>query len=306
MPTDIVSSGAAVKVAGDQLEQLALEIEQFHREATLQIAKRLDQARDIFRYRRDEGGFTGWVQNRLKYSVATVYRLLNLHERFGESFSQCETLGATALYALAAPGTPEEAVEEIAARLEAGEKPSVAEVKGAIARAKKPADQVDLGGAAGGNDVDHGGGVDHHADQAGGDHASIVEEQTTFAPKPPATKVDAPEPETLLAHWMRCPAEQTALLDQITVTGVLTAASTDFKHELLRATVPVNPFARLCEMKTAEIAQKLCSTLGKPVVKDLGKRLLTMSKPKSINLDKTKTASGKEIYAQQRTEASRH
>jgi hypothetical protein len=156
----------------EQLEKLAREIEQLHAKASLQIAQRLAQARDLFRYRRDEGGFTGWVQNRLGYSVATAYRLVNLYQRFGESFSQWQTLPITALYALAAPGTPEETVAEIAGRIEAGDQPSCVEVNEAIARQKAQKRGPDCKFVGDPDRGDEGHGADHSDDQAvgGKDH----------------------------------------------------------------------------------------------------------------------------------------
>jgi hypothetical protein len=40
----------------------------------------------------DEGGFAGWVEKRLRYSRATAYRLLDVHEKLGDKASQIETL----------------------------------------------------------------------------------------------------------------------------------------------------------------------------------------------------------------------
>jgi hypothetical protein len=137
-PKESDSSPTPTLSGEEKLEALAKEIEQLSTEASRQIAKRLVAARDHFRYRRDEGGFTGWLETRLgdRVSVATAYRLINAYERFGECFSLWETLPASALYALAAPGTPEAAVKEVVDRVESGAKPSVADVKGTIGLAK--------------------------------------------------------------------------------------------------------------------------------------------------------------------------
>jgi len=46
-----------------------------------------------------------------------------------------------------------------------------------------------------------------------------------------------PEPDTLIAHWRRSPSELTALLDAVTVAGVLEAMSPEFGRQL-RARLP--------------------------------------------------------------------
>jgi hypothetical protein len=157
-----------VKFDIDELETLAQEIEQLTFESGLQIGKRLARGREIFRYRRDLGGFTGWVEKRLGYSVASAYRLLNLHERFAESFSRWKTLEVTALYALAAPGCPEEAIEKIAGRIDAGEKPTIAEVRETIATYVKEKGQIDSDNSVTTEDQAGQGEADHLASGVGG------------------------------------------------------------------------------------------------------------------------------------------
>jgi hypothetical protein len=123
----------------ERLESLAKEIECLHIKASLQIAERLAKAHEIFRYRRDEGGFTGWVESRLKISSSTAYRLLDVYKRFGgnESFPISETLPISALYLLAARSTPDKAVQEIAERVKVGEQVTYAEAKETIERARR-------------------------------------------------------------------------------------------------------------------------------------------------------------------------
>jgi hypothetical protein len=55
----------------------------------------------MFRYNRDEGGFQGWVERRLRWSRPTAYNLLNVHKRLGESVNQLDTLPRRVLYLLA-------------------------------------------------------------------------------------------------------------------------------------------------------------------------------------------------------------
>jgi hypothetical protein len=88
--------------------------------AVLRIAERLTEAHGLFLYKRDEGGFTGWVAKRLKMSHETAYRLLRVNEKLGESFNHVETLPRSVLYLLAAPSTPEEVRQDAVERVEAG------------------------------------------------------------------------------------------------------------------------------------------------------------------------------------------
>ena len=91
----------------DRLEAIAREIETLQADAILHVAERLAEAREIFRYRRDEGGFGGWVESRLHYSRATAYNVLGIYERFGgECVQYLDTFPASILYLLAAPSTP--------------------------------------------------------------------------------------------------------------------------------------------------------------------------------------------------------
>jgi hypothetical protein len=57
----------------DRLEAIAQEIEGLEHKAIMDIAKLITKAHELFLYKRDEGGFTGWVQARLGYSSSTAY-----------------------------------------------------------------------------------------------------------------------------------------------------------------------------------------------------------------------------------------
>jgi hypothetical protein len=121
----------------EQLEPIALKIELLETTAVLQIAREAAKIHEIFRYRRDEGGYTGYMKRRLGYSSSGAYRLLNVNMRFGENPSQnLGKIPRTALFQLAEPATPKEAVDEVAARIEAGEKLTCMKVTEVIAKAK--------------------------------------------------------------------------------------------------------------------------------------------------------------------------
>jgi hypothetical protein len=134
---DFAEKGKALtdqNAVDDRLEAIAQDIESLQATAILHIAERLAEARNIFRYRRDEGGFGGWVENRLHYSRDTAYNLLHVHERFGgqQSVELFDRFAPTILYLLAKPSTPESACDEVLTRAASGEKISVAEVKETI------------------------------------------------------------------------------------------------------------------------------------------------------------------------------
>ena len=84
-----------------QLESIAKAVEQLQATAILEIAKHLAEARELFRYRRDEGGFGGWVESRLRYSRQTAYNLLHVYQQFGsgEFVKHLDTFPASILSA---------------------------------------------------------------------------------------------------------------------------------------------------------------------------------------------------------------
>lgn len=123
--------------ADDRLELIATEIEKLQTTALLHVAERLNEARDIFRYRRDEGGFAGWVESRLRWSRQTAYNLLHVHEQFaGQCVKNLDSFPASVLYLVAAPTTPKAAREEVFKRAEAGEPLSITEAKQIVAKHK--------------------------------------------------------------------------------------------------------------------------------------------------------------------------
>src|SRR6478736_6125097 len=70
-------------LSDDRLEAIAKDIESAMKSATLHVGRLLFEARAIFRYRRDEGGFAGWIEARLNLVRSTAYNMLNVYERFG-------------------------------------------------------------------------------------------------------------------------------------------------------------------------------------------------------------------------------
>lgn len=135
----------SIEAPDERLEAIAQAIESLQRSALMQIAERLAEAQEIFRYRRDEGGFGGWVESRLPFSRHTAYNLMKVREQFGEeSVELFDRLAPTVLYALAAPSTPENVRSRVIEHAEAGERVTVKQVKELIAEAKPAARSLEL------------------------------------------------------------------------------------------------------------------------------------------------------------------
>jgi DUF3102 family protein len=122
----------------DCLEAIAKSIETLTATATLQVGEELAKARDIFRYRKDEGGFAGWVESRLHYSRSTAYNLISVFEQFGgQEVSKClDTLGRSVLFLISAPSTPPEARTAVLEHAKNGERLTHAQVKEVVDTAK--------------------------------------------------------------------------------------------------------------------------------------------------------------------------
>lgn len=237
-----------------EIEFLAQEIEQLAGGAGMQIAARLKKAHDKFAYQRDEGlgGFTGWVRKRLGYSVATAYRLIQAHDRFGESLSIWQTLPRSALYLLAAPGTPEKAIAEVVQRIEAGEKPTVGEVEVAIARAGAP----ESGKTVNGNDVDPEEFADEmRASQAGlagdNDHAG-GEEGAAELIETPAAKPEADDGGAEAAGEEGAAEETEPPADKPKPPG---------KPKSSRKPKPPKPFAKIIDVTVSSVRDHITQTV---------------------------------------------
>jgi hypothetical protein len=123
----------------EQLESIAKDIELLQATATLRIAERLAEAHKLFLYKRDEGGFQGWVETRLKFSRRTAYSLLDVHKQFGdsESVQLLHTLPRRVLYFISRESTPESARAAVLEAAEFGERITVADVEAAVKKARE-------------------------------------------------------------------------------------------------------------------------------------------------------------------------
>jgi DNA N-6-adenine-methyltransferase (Dam) len=126
-------------------EEKAATIERIQATATLKVARELAEVHQQYLYRRDEGGFRGWVENRLGMSKSTAYSLLNVHKTFGGNVSAAlDTLPRKVLYLLASPSTPESACDIVIERAETGEQLSHRDVQEIIAEHKLTSDVPSL------------------------------------------------------------------------------------------------------------------------------------------------------------------
>ena len=74
------------------------------------------------------GQFMPWIQQHFERKQQTANNFISVASRFGSN-SQLLGISPTALYELAAPSTPEEVINQVTEKAQAGESVSVAEVK---------------------------------------------------------------------------------------------------------------------------------------------------------------------------------
>ena len=111
----------------------ALEVravaERIHKRTTVAV---IENGRDILAVREMpemKGRFVAWLKAEFNLSEGTAYNMMQAAENLGDRFVTITNIGPSALYALAAPSTPETVRQEIEARAAAGEKITVAEVE---------------------------------------------------------------------------------------------------------------------------------------------------------------------------------
>jgi hypothetical protein len=75
------------------------------------------------------GHFLSWIDAEFGMAERTARNFMSVAGRFGGKSATVADLAPTALYALAAPSTPDAVVEHVIERAEAGENPDAAEIK---------------------------------------------------------------------------------------------------------------------------------------------------------------------------------
>jgi hypothetical protein len=117
------------------------------RRAALVIKPRLKRAaEDIFVIGKElnatktllpHGEYTRWLDVEFGLSDRMAQRFVNVYERLGIKSDIMSVLPPTTLYLLAAPSTPDEAIQAVEQQLDAGERISVAYVQDVITGAKQ-------------------------------------------------------------------------------------------------------------------------------------------------------------------------
>jgi hypothetical protein len=111
----------------------ALEVravaERIHKRTTVAV---IENGRDLLAVREMpemKGRFVAWLKAEFNLSEGTAYNMMQAAENLGDRFVTITNIGPSALYALAAPSTPETVRQEIESRAAAGEKITVVEVE---------------------------------------------------------------------------------------------------------------------------------------------------------------------------------
>jgi len=122
----LVEHAAAIRQLGKQTVENVIEIGRHLTEAKAEI-------------RRLGGSWGNWLQAEFKWSDQQARRCMHIFERKSELNNLLNAdLPVSALYLLAAPSTPREAVDEVVERAQAGETVPVAEVKRVVRRHRSP------------------------------------------------------------------------------------------------------------------------------------------------------------------------
>lgn len=92
----------------------------------------IENGRDLLVVRRMpemQGRFVSWLNAEFRLSERTAYNMMQTAENLGDRFAKFANIGPSALYSLAAPSTPDDVRDDIAARAHAGEKITHAQVE---------------------------------------------------------------------------------------------------------------------------------------------------------------------------------
>jgi Protein of unknown function (DUF3102) len=121
------------------LDEHAVAIRELGRksvEQILEIGRHLKEAKDLAGH----GGFKSWLEREFGWSIKTAQRFMNIHELAESKNDKLSLLGlpVSALYLLAAPSTPEVVRDDVLESAKAGEPPTIAGIKQAIAESKAP------------------------------------------------------------------------------------------------------------------------------------------------------------------------
>jgi hypothetical protein len=271
-----------------RLEALALEIEYLKCTTIFKVSLRVAEAHKLFLYRRDEGGFQGWVEDRLGFSRAHAYRLLDVAQlaKVSQAWDTFAALPATAIYRIASPSTPEPAREEILRRLRVGERLSgvaITKIIDAAKPNKTKTGTTENNVVISGNehlgsieDVDHGADAARH-DQLHADGHDRPDNRLKVEPASLGTTTDASSTQSSTVDSIVLEgigvffsqASGAEIVDRIPTdkrTEVLAAFPLDevikVFGEQLRAALPANPILKLRAMDDDLAALTLADAFG--------------------------------------------
>jgi hypothetical protein len=242
--SEIVKTNTSNPTADPVLAGHAVEIRRLGKrvkEDIVEIGHRLVQAQE----HAGRGPWLAWIEAEFGWSDQTAYRFIHLYKaqqipEFHKLWNS--DLPLSSLYQLAAPNTPEEARQEVAERIEAGEQPSFAAVTEVIAQAKDhstEAETEDAGTEAPsaspalespGQAGDH-----HDDDEHDGDYDAVISDLVLleFFLQASGSDIFDRIPAARLNEVCR------DFLDKLTVAGLLESMSENFGREL-RDRVPKN------------------------------------------------------------------
>jgi hypothetical protein len=121
MNVPTAAPGADVATVEQQLEQHAIAVERIQRDAIFEIGRELAAAQELFKYRRDEGGFTGWLAKRLPHiPQRSAYQAIEIAAKVPGMFADYANISPFALeqIAKAEPDIQKEIAERVAAVLD--------------------------------------------------------------------------------------------------------------------------------------------------------------------------------------------
>ncbi|MDH1268941.1 hypothetical protein N5C81_15050 [Rhizobium pusense] len=142
-----------IATVDQQIELLAKDYELVDQIQSMRKGEILCGIRDLHSYKRDEGGFEGFVESRLSISRATAYNHIQMHEKLSESVQRARHISDRAKLQIAAAEPDIRAIIE--ERVAAGEVFTAAQVKDIRQKAAEEAvDQINADADAARRDLE--------------------------------------------------------------------------------------------------------------------------------------------------------
>ena len=120
----------------EAVKEAAIDIRQRTKRASddiLEIGRRLSEVKELLPH----GQFTDWVKEEFDLSGRTAQNLMNVAQRFLDKSETVSLLSTSALYLLAAPSTPDAAIDAVVEYAQANGAPTKAETQRIIAEHKE-------------------------------------------------------------------------------------------------------------------------------------------------------------------------